>query len=218
MLAKKAATIDEISNGRLILGLGAGWNEVEYRAYGFPYDRRISRFEEAFTIIRTLLRDGRIDFEGKFYHARDCELVPRGPRPSGPPLLVGSMGERMLKITLPHVQAWNAWYDWFANSTEELVPILAMVDDASRAAGRDPAAIERTAALHVRLAGAIGRPVSDRTARPFRPIEGPPDVIAEQLLAFARIGVHHVQLVLDPITTSSIETMGRVLELLPAAP
>ena len=59
MLAKQAATVDAISNGRLILGLGAGWNEREYRAFGFPYDHRVSRFEEAFTVIRTLLRDGR---------------------------------------------------------------------------------------------------------------------------------------------------------------
>ena len=80
MLAKKAATLDEISGGRLILGLGAGWNETEYSAYGFPYDHRVDRFAEAFTIIRTLLREGAIDFDGQFYQARDCELLPRGPR------------------------------------------------------------------------------------------------------------------------------------------
>ena len=81
VLAKLAATVDEISGGRLILGLGAGWNDVEFAAFGFPIEQRIARFEEAFTIIRTLLRDGRIDFAGRFYQARDCELLPRGPRP-----------------------------------------------------------------------------------------------------------------------------------------
>ena len=86
MLAKKAATVDEISGGRLILGLGAGWNETEYRAFGFPFDRRVSRFEEAFTIIRSLLRDGRVDFHGEFYEAEQCELVPRPTRSGGPPL------------------------------------------------------------------------------------------------------------------------------------
>jgi alkanesulfonate monooxygenase SsuD/methylene tetrahydromethanopterin reductase-like flavin-dependent oxidoreductase (luciferase family) len=110
MLAKMAATVDEISGGRLILGLGAGWNETDYRAFGFPFDQRISRFEEAFTIIRTLLREGAIDFDGRFYQARDCELLPRGPRPSGPPLMVGSIGPRMLRITMPHVDGWNVWY------------------------------------------------------------------------------------------------------------
>ena len=81
MIAKKAATVDEISGGRLILGLGAGWGAPEYLAYGFPYSQRASRFEEAYTVIRTLLRDGEIDFEGKFYQIRNCALVPRGPRP-----------------------------------------------------------------------------------------------------------------------------------------
>ncbi len=115
LLAKQAATIDEISGGRLILGLGAGWNETEFRAFGFPFDHRIDRFEEAFTIIRTLLRDGAIDFDGRFYQARDCEISPRGPRPDGPPLLIGSNGPRMLRITMPHAQSWNSWYSDFDN-------------------------------------------------------------------------------------------------------
>ena len=97
LLAKQAATIDEISGGRFVLGLGAGWNETEFRAFGYPYDHRIDRFEEAFTIIRTLLREGAIDFDGRWYQARDCELLPRGPRPDGPPLMIGSNGPRMLR-------------------------------------------------------------------------------------------------------------------------
>src|SRR5574338_1715084 len=90
MLAKKAAPVDEISGGRLILGLGAGWNEPEYRAYGFPFDHRVSRFEEAFEIIRTLLATGRCDFHGTYYQLDDAELLPRGPRTEGLPLIVGS--------------------------------------------------------------------------------------------------------------------------------
>ena len=90
MLAKQAATVDAISQGRLILGLGAGWNRREYDAFGFAYDRRVSRFEEAFTIIRSLLRDGEIDFHGTYYDAERCVLHPRSPRPAGPPLMVGS--------------------------------------------------------------------------------------------------------------------------------
>ena len=103
MLAKMAATVDEISGGRLILGLGAGWNEADYTGFGFAYDRRVSRFEEAFTIIRTLLHDGFIDFHGRFYDAADCELNPRGApdvHPNGPPLMVGSTSPRMLSITM----------------------------------------------------------------------------------------------------------------------
>jgi alkanesulfonate monooxygenase SsuD/methylene tetrahydromethanopterin reductase-like flavin-dependent oxidoreductase (luciferase family) len=122
MLAKMAATVDEVSGGRLILGLGAGWNDVEFAAFGFPFDRRISRFEEAFTIVRTLLREGEIDFAGEFYTARDCELVPR-PRPGGPPLMIGSSGPRMLEITAPHVDAWNAWFDAFGNRPGGIAPL-----------------------------------------------------------------------------------------------
>src|SRR3954464_9508771 len=91
MLAKQAATVDAISGGRLILGLGAGWNEREYRAFGFPYDRRVSRFEEAFTIVRTLLREGRIDADGSYYRVQDCVLDPPPVRPGGPPLMLGSV-------------------------------------------------------------------------------------------------------------------------------
>src|SRR5437763_11923607 len=100
MLAKQAAAIDEISRGRLILGLCAGWNEAEYRAFGFPFDHRIDRFEEAFTIIRTLLRDGATDLAGPYFQARDCGLLPRPSRPAGPPLLFGTVGPRMLRITI----------------------------------------------------------------------------------------------------------------------
>jgi alkanesulfonate monooxygenase SsuD/methylene tetrahydromethanopterin reductase-like flavin-dependent oxidoreductase (luciferase family) len=213
MLAKKAATVDEISGGRLILGLGAGWNETEYRAFGFPYDRRVSRFAEAFTIVRSLLRDGRVDFAGEFYEARDCELLPR-PRPGGPPLMVGSIGERMLAIALPYVDAWNGWYDWFDNTTDGLQPLLGRVDAACRSVGRDPASVERTVALHVRLPGWVGRKVNEQTAGAFRPIEGTPEQIADGLRSFAEVGVRHVQLVLDPITEASIEALGPILEAL----
>ena len=109
LLAKKAATVEEISGGRLILGLGAGWMEAEYHAFGFPFDHRVSRFEEALTIIRTLLRDGHIDFDGSYYQARECELRPRGPRAAGPPILIGSVSPRMLRLAARHADQWNGW-------------------------------------------------------------------------------------------------------------
>ena len=210
MLAKMAATIDEISGGRLILGLGAGWNETDYRAFGFPFDHRISRFEEAFTIIRALLRDGAIDFAGHYYEARDCELLPRGPRDGGPPLLVGSSGERMLAITMPHADAWNVWYADIGNSPVGLPPFRERVDAACRAAGRDPSEIERTAAVLVQLPGGLGRRQGDGRVAP--PVGGSPGEIAEALRRFAAAGIGHVQLVLDPITIESIEALAPMLE------
>jgi alkanesulfonate monooxygenase SsuD/methylene tetrahydromethanopterin reductase-like flavin-dependent oxidoreductase (luciferase family) len=216
MIAKKAATLDEISGGRLVLGLGAGWNETEYRAFGFPFDHRVSRFEEAFTIIRTLLRDGRCDFEGRYFQLRDCELLPRGPRPGGPPLMVGSEGERMLGITLPHVQAWNAWFEWFGNTAEGYRPLRARIDAACRAAGRDPAEVERTVALFVAFPGAVGRSRGDLTAPEVAPISNDPARLADVLRAFAAEGVGHVQLVLDPITAQSVAALAPALALLDA--
>jgi alkanesulfonate monooxygenase SsuD/methylene tetrahydromethanopterin reductase-like flavin-dependent oxidoreductase (luciferase family) len=211
VMAKMAATLDEISGGRLILGLGAGWNEPEYRAFGIPYDHRVSRFEDAFAIIRGLLRDGRVDYRGTYHSAPDCELHPPPSRPGGPPLLVGSVGERMLRITLPHVQAWNAWYSWFGNTPEGYRPLRAQVDDACRSVGRDPGAVERTLALLVALPGATGRRGgNDETPQPD-PIDGTPGPLAASLRSFAAEGVAHVQLVLDPITVESIEALAPAL-------
>ena len=214
MLAKKAATVDEISGGRLILGLGAGWNETEYAAFGFPFDHRISRFEEAFTIIRTLLTEGAIDFQGTYYTVRDCELRPRGPRPGGPPILLGSNGERMLAIGGPHIAAWNSWFLDIGNRPEGIAPLRAKVDRAARAAGRDPAQIARTVAVLVRLSGGTGRQQGDYAQGDTRPVTGTSEELAQTLRAFAREGIGHVQLVLDPITLGSLEEFAPVLELL----
>lgn len=214
LLAKQASTIDEIGGGRFVLGLGAGWNETEFRAFGFPFDHRIDRFEEAFTIIRTLLREGAIDFAGRYYQARDCELLPRGPRPAGPPLMIGSRGPRMLAIALPHVDAWNVWWSDTRNSPDGVPPLRELVDRAARDAGRDPADIERTVAVLVRLPGGSGRVDGSGLAEAVTPLEGPPEVIAEALRAYAREGIGHVQLVLDPITRESIEALAPVLRLL----
>src|SRR6059058_2861057 len=208
MLAKLASTVDEISGGRLILGLGAGWNETEYRAFGFPFDRRVSRCEEGFTIIRTLLRDGQIDFTGEFYEARDCELVPRGPRPAGPPLLIGSNGPRMLEIALPHVNAWNSWFEEPGNRPEGIAPLRDRVDAICAAVDRDPAEIDRTVAVFVRLSGGEGRPAGATRRSGSPALEGTPEQLAEVFGAFAREGIGHLQLVLDPITLASIEKLA----------
>ena len=214
VLAKQAATIDEIAAGRFVLGLGAGWNETEFRAFGIPFDHRIDRFEEAFTIIRTLLRDGEIDFDGHYHQARDCELLPR-PRPGGPPLLVGSNGPRMLRITMPHVDAWNTWYADTDNTPAGVAPLRAIVDAACRDVGRDPATVRRTVAVHVRLPGGRGRTMGDTsTTDRIVPLEGSPEQMAEELRGYAAAGVDEVQAVLDPIDRPSIERFAAVLPLL----
>jgi len=216
LLAKMAATVDELSGGRLILGLGAGWNEAEYLAYGFPFDHRVSRFAEAFTIVRTLLREGRCDHHGTYFDLDDCELLPRGPRPSGPPLMIGSDGPRMLGITLPHVDAWNAWFTWFGNSPEGYRPMRERVDAACRAVARDPAEVERTVALFIGFPDGQGRQLGDLSDPDVEAISGEPAVLARTLQDFADEGVSHVQLVLDPITLDSISRLTPTLALLDA--
>jgi alkanesulfonate monooxygenase SsuD/methylene tetrahydromethanopterin reductase-like flavin-dependent oxidoreductase (luciferase family) len=211
MLAKLATTVDAISQGRLILGLGAGWNRREYDAFGFPYDRRVSRFEEAFTIVRTLLRDGEIDFHGDFYDADRCVLDPRWSE-SGPPIMIGSIGDRMLDITLPHVDAWNMWWSQYGNSVEGFDREKARVDRLIAATGRPPGTVEATAAILIQLAGGLGRQMGDYDDfETVTPLTGSVEELAAQLRAFESAGAAHVQLVVDPITRDSIEWLGDVL-------
>src|SRR5260221_14439171 len=99
ILAKMATTADEVSRGDLILGVGAGGNEPEYQAFGLPFDHRVDRLEEALQILKPLLREGHVDFSGRYYQAPDCDNLPLGPRPEGPPLMVGGEGPRMLRLT-----------------------------------------------------------------------------------------------------------------------
>src|SRR3954471_23290670 len=99
LIAKMASTIAEISDGRFVLGLGAGWNETEFRAFGIPFDQRVSRFEEAFTVIRSLLSGERVTDDGRFSQTDDAVLLPRPRQPV--PLMIGATGPRMLSIALP---------------------------------------------------------------------------------------------------------------------
>ena len=214
MLAKQAATVDAISGGRLILGLGAGWNEREYRAFGFPYDHRVSRFEEAFTIIRSLLRSGHVDFDGAYYRVENCVLDPGPTRPGGPPLMLGSTRPRMMRIGLPHVDAWNVWWSDYGNTPDGFAAVRDRVDEAAVQAGRMPGEVAATAAVLVSLPGGTGRLTGDVSSGPIRSVQGSPADISGHLKAMAGVGATHLQLVVDPITIGSIEMLGDVLATL----
>jgi probable F420-dependent oxidoreductase len=214
MLAKMAATVDEISGGRLVLGLGAGWNRAEYEAFGFPFDNRVSRFEEAFTVVRTLLRSGEIDFQGTYYTHRDCELLPRPGRAI--PLMVGSNGPRMLRITAPHVDQWNSWFVWFENDPAGLTPLIRELEKACHETGRDPEEVAKTAAVYVQLARGEGRVGGSKDRPKSSPISGDSEEIARRLHEFSTVGVEHLQLVVDPIDARAVEELGEVLALIPS--
>ena len=210
MLAKQATTVDAASQGRLILGLGAGWNQREYDAFGFSFDHRVSRFAEAFTIIRTLLREGSIDFHGEYYDVANCLLHPRSSQ-TGPPLMVGSIGDRMLDITLPHVDSWNMWWSQYGNTAEGFRREKERVDSLIEAHGRT-GEVEATTAVLVQLDDGVGRVMGDYDDfNTVRPLTGSPSGLADRLREFEAAGAAHVQLVVDPITRQSIEWLGDVL-------
>ncbi len=205
MLAKQAATVDAISGGRLIVGLGAGWNKREYDAFGFAYDRRVSRFEEALAIIVPLLREGHVDFHGQYYDVDDSVLDPRPERPGGPPIMLGSNSPRMLGIGLPVVDSWNVWWSIYDNSVERFAEVKAEVD-AVMPPGRS---VEATAAVLVTLPSGDGRLMGSQYDARVAGVT--PDNLADHVRALAAVGATHLQLVLDPITAESIEVVGEVL-------
>ena len=199
MLAKQAATVDAISGGRLIVGLGAGWNRREYDAFGFAYDRRVSRFEEALAIIVPLLREGRTSFAGQFYEVDDCVLDPRPVREGGPPIMLGSNSPRMLSIGLPVVDSWNVWWSIYDNSVERFAEIKDEVD-AAMPRGRE---VEATAAVLVTLPQGDGRLMGTKYDATVTTVT--PDDLADHVRGLAALGATHLQLVLDPIDAESIE-------------
>ena len=211
LLAKMADTIDEISGGRFILSLGAGWHKPEYDAFGFPFDHRYARFEEAVTVIHGLLRNGHVDFEGDYHQARDCELRPRGPRPSGPPILIGTSGPKMLRLTARYADMWNV--DW-RNSPADIPPYLDALDAACREVGRDPKTLLRTVGVEVDMPGAISNRAERSKGKRTPPITGTPEEMAETIRAYAALGISHLQLLFDPNTLESLEAFAPVLELL----
>jgi probable F420-dependent oxidoreductase len=208
LIAKMAATLAEVSGGRFVLGLGAGWNEEEFRAFGLPFDHRVSRFEESFAIIRKLLAGERVTLAGRHWQAEDAVLLPAPTM--RPPLMVGSNGPRMLAITLPHVEVWNAWYEDFGNSAEGFAALNARISDAAEAAGRDPAQIQRSACVLVALDGAAG----ERPSTPaVPPLTGSSRELAARLHELGEAGADEVILVVDPISERSIRQLGEVVDV-----
>jgi probable F420-dependent oxidoreductase len=206
LIAKMAATIDEVSGGRFVLGLGAGWNEEEFAAFGIPYDRRVTRFEEAFTIVRGLLAGERVTVAGRYWQAEEAVLLPPPARRT--PLMIGSNGPRVLGIALPHVDAWNTWYTDYGNTAEGFAALDERISAAARDAGRPPEEIERSACVLV----ALDRSTAERPIE-VPPLEGPPERIAARLRELAEAGADEAILVVAPITARSIAELAEVVAL-----
>ena len=205
LLAKMAITLDEVSYGRFTLGLGAGWNQAEYDAFGIPFDHRVDRFEEALQIIRPLLKEGRVDFNGAYYHATDCEIAPRGPRPDGLPLMVGSFGPRMMRLTAQYADIWNTAY---LHRPASLSAPRAQLEAACAEVGRDPATLEVTALV------ALGYPdLGDLPAFMKEYLTGSVEEVAVALHAYARMGVTHLMFHVAPYTAEALSRLAQSVEL-----
>jgi probable F420-dependent oxidoreductase len=156
LTAKMAATLDEVSEGRLVLGLGTGWHEPEYRAFGYPFDHRAGRFEEALEIIVPLVRGERVTFAGTWHRAEDAVLIPPPPRgtrlPGRIPVLVAAKGPRVLRLTARWADAWNT--AWYGMPDERWATRRCDLVAACEAEGRDPATLELTVGLSVGEDGA----------------------------------------------------------------
>jgi alkanesulfonate monooxygenase SsuD/methylene tetrahydromethanopterin reductase-like flavin-dependent oxidoreductase (luciferase family) len=203
LIAKMAATVDEVAGGRFVLGLGAGWNEAEFRAFGIPYDHRVSRFEESFAIVRRLLAGERVTLAGRFWQADDAVLLP--PPARRVPLMIGSNGPRVLGIALPHVDAWNTWYEDYGNSAEGFA---ALNERISAVAGRRSDEVERSACVLVAL-GRGGERVASSSAPPVEARRA-----AAHLRELAEAGADEAIVVADPITERSIRALAEVVALL----
>lgn len=203
LLAKMAETLDEVSGGRLILGLGAGWHKPEFDAFGYEFDHLASRFEEGLKIIAPLLREGKVDFKGDYYSAAECEIVPRGPRPNGLPILVASFGPRMLKLTAEHADMWNtAWH----GTVDSIAESRAKLIEACTAAGRDPATLQVTVGVTINYPAP-----GEEAPAPEKALSGSAEQIAAELRRYEAAGVTHLICSVGPRTEEALGQFAEVL-------
>jgi alkanesulfonate monooxygenase SsuD/methylene tetrahydromethanopterin reductase-like flavin-dependent oxidoreductase (luciferase family) len=193
LLAKIAETLDDVSGGRLVLGLGAGDSAGEHRTMGLPTDSPVGRFEEALQLVRALLKDGCADHRGRFHDLDGAVLVPRGPRPGGPPILIGTLNPRprMRRIVAQYADVWNGWLGYTDASAEAASAQVDQIAQACRDHGRDPASLVLTTAVRVNVPGSGYVPAPGE-----RPLSGSPAEMAEVLRGHAALGISQVQLAL----------------------
>lgn len=206
VLAKMAHTLDEVSAGRFILGIGSGWNKPEFDAFGIPFDHLVDRFEEAAQIIHSLLKEGRVDFDGKYYQARNCEIKPRSPRAGGPPLLIGSgTGPRMLNLTAKYADMWNTPY---TGEPETLQEPLEKLRSAFSQAGRsmDHIGVTMLAALYYPDLGERSRAIENV-------ISGSTEEIARAMKGYEQRGVTDIIFQCAPYDPKATERLAESVAL-----
>jgi probable F420-dependent oxidoreductase len=201
LTAKMAAELDEVSDGRLILGIGCGWHQPEFDAFGYPFDHRVSRFEEGLEILVPLLRGERVTFDGRFHQATEVELLPRPIREGGPPVLIAGKGPRMLSLVAGWADQWNAAWYGRPETADELRARLANLHEALEREGRDASTLTLTAGIFVAFEGA------DDDA-PERAIRGTTDEIADALAGYAELGIEHLIAHIFPRTPDAVRRLA----------
>ena len=206
LTAKMAAELDEVSGGRLILGLGCGWHRPEFDAFGYPFDHRVSRFDEGLQVVVPLLREGRVTFTGRYHRAIDAELRPRRIRAGGAPILIAGKQPRMLELVARYADQWNAAWYGHPDEAHELRVRLSNLHAALAEAGRDPATLEITVGIFVAFEGA------DADA-PATAIRGTLDEVADALAGYAALGAKHLIAHVFPRTTQAVSQLAEAAAL-----
>ena len=206
LTAKMAAELDEVSGGRLILGLGCGWHRPEFDAFGYPFEHRVSRFDEGLQILVPLLREGRVSFAGRYHRAEDAELRPRPIRDGGPPILIAGKRPRMLELVARDADQWNAAWYGHPDEAHELRERLANLHAALSVAGRDPATLEITVGIFVAFEGADAD-------TPEHAIRGSLDEVADALAGYAALDAKHLIAHVFPRTPQAVYRLGEAAAL-----
>lgn len=209
LMAKMAVTIDDISGGRLVLGLGAGDSEGEHNTFGFPYEQPVGRFEEALQVTKELFKNETIDFDGVHHRLRGARLLPRGPRQGGPPILIGTAKPRarMQRLVAQYAEIWNGWLGYTDASPESAATQLGIIEEACREHGRDPNTLVATTAVRAAMPGSGYVPRPDE-----RPLSGTPREMAETLRGHARLGFAEVQVALTMGGPEGVRAFAPVIE------
>jgi alkanesulfonate monooxygenase SsuD/methylene tetrahydromethanopterin reductase-like flavin-dependent oxidoreductase (luciferase family) len=204
LLARMADTVDELSGGRLILGVGAGALKSEFEAFGFEWDRRVGHFEEALQILSPLLKGELVTFNGEFYRTREAQLSPKGVRPDGPPILIGSIavGPRMRRLIVQYAHHWNCWLAEDSRLDEYNAPYDTILRTCEKFE-RDPATLTKNVAVGVCLEGQSPNPGE-------LPITGSTAEIEDQLGRFLDADIDHLVVQLTPCTREGIERLSEV--------
>jgi len=209
LLARIIDTVDDISGGRVVAGLGAGDFATEHRAFGYDFERPIARFEEALSVIRPLLRGETLTHHGEFYRTEGATLMPKSLRPAGPPIMIGLLrgGPRMLRLVAEYADQWNCMLPFSDSRVASYLPISERVRAACEKHDRDPATLARNVTVGVCLAENYPLPGA-------RPLRGSTQQLIDACAAFKAEGVETLSMVIEPCTGATLDALAPVLAAL----